>query len=172
MKTSKKDLAEILGIVAVVASLIFVGMQLQLDRKVAIAEQYASRAESVKEDYRTMLLSPEYFRYVEEFWAINGIGWSTNPDWEEVEQIRAGTLSVSSLEALELTVRLQMVGYDNLYFQYQQGLLDEESWLGLRSSMKATMAFSKTLSDIFESAARANIRPVVEEVLKEIEAEQ
>ena len=50
MRTSKKDIVEIVGIFAVVASLIFVGMQLMLDRKVALAEQYFNRAESVKAD--------------------------------------------------------------------------------------------------------------------------
>lgn len=55
MKASKKELVEIVGIFAVVASLIFVGMQLQLDRKVALAEQYSNRAESVKADRRIIL---------------------------------------------------------------------------------------------------------------------
>ena len=66
MKTSKKELAEIVGIFAIVASLIFVGLQLRLEHKVAMADQYFNRAETVKEDYRTRLLSPEYFRVVEE----------------------------------------------------------------------------------------------------------
>ena len=64
MKGSKKELVEIVGIFAVVASLILVGMQLQLDRKVALAEQYSNRAESVKADRRVILESDALMQYL------------------------------------------------------------------------------------------------------------
>ena len=172
MKTSKKDLAAIVGIFAIVASLIFVGMQIQLERKVAMADQYFNRAESVKEDYRAQLLSPEYFRAVEENWALTGETYFSDMDCEEMEQVREGSIRISNVATYVLIDRLQIVGYDNLYYQYKQGLLGEDAWLGLRSSMKATMSGSKMSSDIFEFSARATIRPVVEEILKEIESEQ
>lgn len=66
MKTSKKYIVEIAGIFAVVVSLIFVGMQLQLDRKVALADQYFNRAESAKADRRALLESDDYTQFVEE----------------------------------------------------------------------------------------------------------
>ena len=55
MNAKQKEVVEIVGIFAVVASLIFVGMQLMLDRKVALAEQYFNRAESAKADRRAIL---------------------------------------------------------------------------------------------------------------------
>ena len=172
MKTNKKELAEILGIFAVVASLIFVGMQLHLDRKVALAEQYFNRAESVKEDYRTALLSPEYFRAIEEKWALTGRTYYSDKGWEEFKNVREGTLNIKSVEAMILIDRLQILGYDNLYFQYKQGLLNETSWNGLRSRLKSTMKESEMTRDIFQRHGRANIQPVINEILKEIEAEQ
>ena len=60
----------IIAAIAVVASLVFVGMQLMLDRKVAIAEQYFNRTESVKEDRRMKMVSEAYLQYKEEAWAI------------------------------------------------------------------------------------------------------
>ena len=39
-----KDLAELVGIFAIVASLIFVGVELQQTRKIAIADVYQQRA--------------------------------------------------------------------------------------------------------------------------------
>ncbi|TRX56883.1 hypothetical protein [Thalassomonas sp. M1454] len=172
MKTNKKELAEILGIFAVVASLVFVGMQLHLDRKVALAEQYFNRAESVKEDYRTALLSPEYFRAVEEEWTLTGRTSYSDKEWEELKKVREGALNIKSVEAMVLINRLQIVGYDNLYFQYKQGLLTEASWNGLRLSLKSSMSGSEMVRDIFQMHARSTIQPVVEEILKEIEAEQ
>jgi hypothetical protein len=174
MKTNKKELAEVVGIFAIVASLIFVGMQLRLERKVAMAEQYFNRAETVKEDYRTALLSPEYFRYVEAYWALTGktpYGYSA-ADWEEMAQVKEGTLSISNVETMVLLDRLQIVGYDNLYFQYKQGLLDEATWTGLRSSLKSSMANNKLTSDVFYYGARATLKPVIDDILKEIESEK
>lgn len=119
-------------------------MQLRLDRKVALAEQYFNRAESVKEDYRASLASAEYFRFVEEKWAISGTIGFADRDWEELKHVREGSLSISSVAALTLIDRLQIVGYDNLYFQYKQGLLDEETWSGrqwaTRSRIYGTLA--------------------------------
>jgi hypothetical protein len=39
-----RDIAELIGIAAIVASLIFVGLELQQARKIAIGSQYQERA--------------------------------------------------------------------------------------------------------------------------------
>ena len=172
MKTNTKDIVEIIGIFAIVVSLIFVGIQLRLERKVAMADQYFNRAESVKEDYRTRLLSSEYFRAVEEHWAITGQTYYSDSDWPEMQQVRDGVRRISSVDALMLVDKLQIVGYDNLYFQYKQGLIDELTWNGLRRGLKKSMAYSELTRDVFLQGARPNIRPVVEEIFKELESER
>lgn len=172
MKTSTKDIAEIVGICAIVISLIFVGIQLMLERKVALAEQYFNRAESVKEDYRTALLSTEHFRALEEDWALTGEHYYLGRNWKEMEQVKDGTRRISSIETRWLIDRLSIVGYDNLYFQYKQGLLDEETWAGLRANLKRAMAYSEMTRDNYVSGARPNLKPVIAEILKELESEQ
>ena len=172
MKASKKDIVEIVGIFAVVASLIFVGMQLMLDRKVALAEQYFNRAESVKADRRTALESDDLMRLYEEAWAL---GWRPSywdDDWEVARHVQAGTLSVRSLLARILEGELSIIGYDSVYFQYQQGLLDEELWNGLRATLKRSMAQDELTRAISQRHARTTLRPVIEEILREIESEQ
>lgn len=72
MKISSRDFAEIFGAVAVTASLLFVGQQLHLDRKVALADQYFNREESAKADRRSLLESDAYFQDIEESWSL---GW-------------------------------------------------------------------------------------------------
>ena len=139
-----------------------------------MAEQYFNRAETVKEDYRTALVSTEYFRYLEANWDLTGktpYGYS-DADWEEMKLVREGAFSISNVETRVLLDRLQIVGYDNLYFQYKQGLLDEVTWTGLRSSLKSSMVNSKLTRDVFYYGARATIKPVIDEILKEIESEQ
>ena len=172
MKTSRKELVEIVGIFAVVASLIFVGMQLMLDRKVALAEQYFSRAESAKADRRALLESEDYMQYLEESWALGDRHSFWNEDWEIARHVNEGTLSVRSVEAIIIADQLSIIGYDNVYFQYQQGLLDEEMWSNLRSGLKRAMARDELTRAVYESRAIITIRPVIEEILREIESER
>lgn len=172
MKASKKDLVEIAGIFAVVASLIFVGMQLQLDRKVALAEQYSNRAESVKADRRIILESDALMQYREKRWAL---GWRPaywDEDWEIAGLVKEGALSSRGVIAAIIQDQLAIIGYDTIYYQYRQGLLEEESWIGLRSSLKRGMARDELARAVYITHARATIRPVVEELLHEIESER
>jgi len=171
MKASKKEIVEIVGIFGVVASLVFVGMQLMLDRKVALAEQYIDRAESAKADRRVALESEYLMRYYEELWAL---GWRPSfwdEDWVLAHRVEEGTISVRSVLAAMIEDQLAIIGYDSVYFQYQQGLLDEEMWNELRSSMKRGMARDELKREVYKRRARITIRPVVEEVLREIESE-
>ncbi|MEP0202576.1 MAG: hypothetical protein ABJ084_00505 [Halioglobus sp.] len=172
MKLRNKEIAEIFGAFAVVASLMFVGLQLYLDRKVALADQYFNRGESAKEDRRSRLESDVYFQHVEESWAL---GWRPHY-WDEeslvAKQIETGERSVTAVIAFELVLRMNIIGYDNLYYQYQQGLLNEESWNGMRSGLKEIMAENHFINTVYQSHSRANIQPVVEQIAKEIEIER
>lgn len=172
MKASKKEIVEILGILAVVASLVFVGMQLMLDRKVALAEQYFNRAESVKADRRTLLESEDLMRFHEESWALGRRPPYWDEDWEIAGHVEDGSISVRSVIAIIIDDQLAIIGYDSVYFQYQQGLLDEELWNNLRSNLKRGMAQEELSRAVFEHHARSTIRPVIEEVLREIESER
>lgn len=172
MKTSKKDIVEIAGIFAVVASLIFVGMQLHLDRKVALADQYFNRAESAKADRRSVLESDDYMRYLEELWALGERPSYWDDNWEIAARVEDGTISVRSAAAAITAHQLSIIGYDSVYFQYKQGLLDEELWNGLRAGLKNSMARSDLARAVYAQRARSNVRPVVEEILRELDAER
>jgi hypothetical protein len=171
MKTSKKDLVEITGIFAVVASLVFVGMQLHLDRKVALADQYFNRAESAKADRRSLLESDDYMRFKEEQWALGYRPPFWDESWEFAKRVKEGKVSVRSAYAEMTSSQLAIIGYDSVYFQYQQGLINEESWNLLRTNLKKTMARNKLVRAIYTRYARSILRPVIEEILREIELE-
>jgi len=172
LKTSKKDVVEIVGIFSVVASLIFVGMQLQLDRKVALADQYFNRAESAKADRRSALESDDYMRYLEELWALGEPPPFWNDDWEIAARVKDGSISVRSVEAVIKAHQMSIIGYDNVYFQYQQGLLDAELWTGLRSGLKRIMAEDDLAREVYLRYARSTVRPEIEDILREIDAER
>ena len=172
MKANKKEIVEMMGIFGVIASLIFVGMQLMLDRKVALAEQYVDRAESAKADRRTILESDDLMRYYEERWAL---GWRPaywDEDWELAQRVNEGKISVRSVLAAIVEDQLAIIGYDSVYFQYQQGLLDEDMWNQLRSGIKRNMTRNELSRAVYQQRARTTIQPIVEEVLREIESER
>ncbi len=122
MYSSKtRDLIELAGILSIVASLIFVGMQLRLDQRTATGAAYQSRAEARIEDIRLRMeieLSSNDFE--------NRIARGDAPRWwsEEVaamqreEEIPAGelirTYQRRSIDLLHL---------DNLVFQHSLGLI-------------------------------------------------
>ena len=102
-----KDSAELIGIAAIVASLIFVGLQMKQSQEISIATQYHARAETVMNYHLAGIESdwlgvPPLRRHITEEMAarnINGILWL----W---------------------------IAMDNHYYQYQAGFLDEDSWQG------------------------------------------
>ena len=55
--TNWKDTAELIGIAAIVASLIFVGLQMKQSQDIAIAAQYQSRADTAVEWYISRMAS-------------------------------------------------------------------------------------------------------------------
>ena len=174
MKMSNKTFMEMLVNLTVIASLIFVGMQLLLDRRVAIAEQYFNRAESVKEDRRAALASPQYYQAREERWALGRRPSFWNEDWEIAKQVEEGTLSVASLYSMITRGELAIIGYDNIYFQYQQGLIGEEEWQLFRQGIKRRLKddpHRELLRAFWLSRSRPAIRPVIEQILQEIDSE-
>ncbi len=135
LKLSTKQFIEIVAIFGVIASLIFVGMQLKLDRKVAQSDQYFNRAESRKADLRAFIESEAYMQTHDLWWEIG-----RRPSWwtDELEKnnqdygangrmVRAGIL-----ETL-----IGFIHLDSIYYLYQQDLLEEEIWIAARESIES-----------------------------------
>jgi hypothetical protein len=101
---------QVIGIFAVVASLIFVGLQMKQSQEIALAEQYQARAEAAQAMYLSVLES--------------GVSWESLdvPMQEKSPDERNLVITLSQWSWTQ---------YDNHYFQYKAGFLDEESWAGL-----------------------------------------
>ncbi|MBO1255711.1 hypothetical protein J3L16_08445 [Alteromonas sp. 5E99-2] len=171
MKIGNKALVELIGVLTVTASLVFVGMQLMLDRKIATAEQYFNRTESAKEDRRTLLLSPVFYQEVEDWWSTGERPEYWNEEWEIAKQLDQGKYSVTTLYHRIVELQLSILGYDNVYFQYQQGLINEESWLNFRAQIKSGMIYDPELTRaVYLRHARATIKPIIQEISDEIDS--
>ena len=118
MKLRVKETIEIVGVFAVVASLIFVGMQLYFDRQVALAEQYSNRAESMKSDLRSQLESDVYMNERALIWDAG-----VRPTlWNDKLAARAELVGYGGKEVRSQIIvnRLMLLQFDNLYFQYKR----------------------------------------------------
>jgi len=168
MKLTRYQFVEIVGIAGVMASLLFVGMQLMLDRKLAIATQYAARAESIKSDLRAEIESDVYLSARAVLWENRG-----KPSWwtEEFEQTnREYGLSSAENVALIISTNIAILQLDNLYFQYKQGFLTEEFWMGARENVKNSIRNPITRAIYMNRSPRLPISDVLDELVLELEA--
>lgn len=139
MKVPSKRLAELLGMLAVVASLVFVGLQLMLDRRVAIAAQFHNRSKLGHVSFVSQFENEPFIQMQAHQWE-NGF----LPDWWNagIEKYRSErSLTLKDIVRLELLVRTELLRYNNNFYQYSQGLLDRDNYLtGLRNYFSVRMA--------------------------------
>lgn len=169
MNSNQKLIFELASTLAVVASLLFVGTQLYLDRKVALSEQYFNRAESRMETLRNQIASEDYLNaMVAQFERGDRPGW-----WDENSQvaknIQNNILSVKDFQIYLIQTNLNLVSFDNLYYQYNQGFINEEIWLGVRVQVKASLGSPIALGVL--SSTPLPVGSLINQMVIEIENE-
>lgn len=107
MKFSEwKDIAELAGLAAIIASLVFVGLQLKQSQEIAIATQYQARADATQ-NFTLVLLEAGYT--------------------PRIPALRAGLSDEVTAEDIHSVLWL-WIQMDNHYYQYQAGFLSEDAW--------------------------------------------
>lgn len=137
MQANSRQIVEGIGAAAIVASLVFVGMQLVLDRNVALAEQYAARSESLKDDLRTQMESDGFIDSSIRVWESGERPSYWSEELEEYAQSK--NLSNADIAYLLISTRIRVLHMDNLYYQYTKDMLDESFWTKQVASMKNDM---------------------------------
>jgi hypothetical protein len=110
------DWIQILTSVGVILSLIFVGLQIQQSREIAIADIYQQR---------TAIL-------------IQQLGFSFPPEvaYESWRKARAGEeLSPEDELVIHISIAARIAYWENNHFQYQLGLMPEEQWEASRKAI-------------------------------------
>ena len=120
MNSSKlNDWLQVIGLFGVIASLIFVGLQMMQDREIALSAIYQERATSVTEFY-TNIATDEVARQAMAK-VTSGKGADLTPDELAAQQMIA-------IAGKQLT--------DNSHYQYEQGFASEDHWIQIRSTLK------------------------------------
>jgi len=168
------DWLQVIAAGGIIASLIFVGIQLKQSQDIAIAAQYQSRYESAVETSRANLQSDTVLT-----WIGNGVAGNIQADPETSDEIKAWALDqpVEELAVLLLSSQINLKTLDNLYFQYQSGFLSDEAWLVFRAELKSQFALGPPASIIrilYEANPeylRASFRIFLDEMAAEVDAE-
>ncbi len=153
-----RDVAEFTGMMAIVASLVFVGLQLKQGQDIAIASQYHDRTALAVENFNAQLESGDL-----KFWA-------------RLSRLKkAPNLTDEDIGRLFLTGSAYLVMADNHYYQYQAGFMDEEAWQYQRSTLKSVLARPLSPATVAWGSSNTNRRAsfgqLVETLRKEIAAE-
>lgn len=113
-----KDIAELIGLAAIIASLIFVGLQLKQSQEIALATQYQARAEA------TMNLT---LAHIEADYTVR------------IPTLRAGLSDEVSSRDINTYLWL-WIAMDNHFYQYQAGFLSEQAWQAQLRNTKGIFA--------------------------------
>jgi hypothetical protein len=171
-KTDWKDIVEIVGIAAIVGSLLFVGLQFKQSHEIALANRYQTRFETIS-DYAGNIIQSETAmrvlgkRVLPRVLKSDGVPDSVK-EWASDQP--GDELAFWLLEAWRANK-----AYDNLYFQYQSGFLSQESWVGFRAEMKRELFFENRGTRHYYQMGpeiwRQSYRELIEEIIAEVEGE-
>jgi hypothetical protein len=135
MKTS----AEVVGILAIVGSLVFVGLELRQSQQIAIAAQYQERTAAGREYFYESLDSEYRIKLIAE--SLEKIEW---PDGLLTEEDLKWLDAHPSTEWAKAVIwaNIDLYGFDNYHYQYQSGFLSEEGWRSLESRLRGLLDFN------------------------------
>jgi hypothetical protein len=111
------DWLQLVGFFGIIASLVFVGLEMQQSRQIAIADIYQQRAEMIIQ--------------------VNSIRLTSEILHETRSKLEAGdTLTGTEQDLLDASWNPGLNYAENNHFQYQLGLLSEEQWLSTRNNWR------------------------------------
>lgn len=163
---------EVIGIFGVIASLVFVGIQIRQDQEIAKASMYQARSEMLSQAMASAASNTEAIAVL----AKASYGDAGTEIFREgieapltAEEYLLGLFQIRSIFALT----------DNSFHQYQQGFLPEDHWLAVRSTVKGFATENLLYRHVLESslddmspALRGEFETIFEEIDSELQAIQ
>jgi hypothetical protein len=142
------DWIQIIGIFALVASLIFVGFQIKQTQEIAEAEAYQARAATSVELSAMAASSPEFTSGMAKLYAGN------------VDELTAQEkVSTEYFFGAEMTV------YENHHFQFEAGYLPKEHWDRNVSGLRCLLTLPYVREVIANWEWRESFQQVIDEIM-------
>ena len=161
--TNWKDIVELVGIAAIVASLIFVGLQMQQSQEIAIAAQYHDRAALAIEINNSQLESGNLRAWgilTGKFGAPMSKLLEEQANWSVEEW--GGVLIYGISTAIQ---------FDNHYFQYESGFMNEGAWQAYRQLLKYQLTIPDSPINVALATFGKSYRESFVELCEQLRAE-
>lgn len=150
------DWMQVIGIFALVASLVFVGLQMKQAQAIALSNAYQARAGVV---IGMVTANAQNEKGLAAWYAPD----SAAVDALTPEQVRAGNQMALG----------PLLAYDNMLFQHERGFISDDGWAAGRVDMKNIMR-ELFVRQFFESQLdrmRPSLKAVFVEITRELDAE-
>jgi len=147
------DWLQVTGLFGVIISLVFVGLEIQQSRQIAIADIYQQRAEMIVQ--------------------VNSIRLTSENLHETRRKLEAGeTLTNTEQSLLDQSWNPYFNYVENNHFQYQLGLLSEEQWISTRNNLRSRARDPLFLAwwEVERENWRESFAQEVDELIKEEKA--
>lgn len=149
----QRDWLQIIGQFGVVASLMFVGLQMKQEQEIALSAAYQARTATLI-DFLTSMATDEVTRSA--FSKTNGNITDMTPD----ERVASVMIGMAGRELLQ-----------NSQYQYARGYLDEEHWQTIRLLIRQQLQNPITREGLLGDGVRPSFRRIVQEIDQELDAE-
>ena len=153
--TKLNDWLQVIGIFAVFASLIFVGLEMRQAHKISLSQAYQSRTSAAAEWNSALAANPS---------ALSALRKSSGG--------QDGDLTNEEYDALYRSLLGVIYLYDNAHYQYQEGFVTEGFWASTRASLKNLMknpVANAVFVERLDASMRPEFRSVVISILEEPE---
>ena len=156
MNTTKlHDWMQVIGLFAVFASLIFVGLEMRQAQKISMSQTYQSRTAAVAEWNSAFAANP-----------------AALAAFRKASERNDDAITPDELYALQRTVAGLYYLYDNAHYQFQEGFVSSEFWQMTRESLRTMMAnpaVNGIIGELSQRAGRPEFRDVVQKLSVELE---
>jgi hypothetical protein len=165
MRLDTRQTIDIISAIAVVASLLFVGFQLMLDRRIAEAAQHHGRTELQFELHRTWLEDEDLIELNARQWETQRPSWWSNALEAQIEN----GISMETVAKQRRWALMVLFTHNNNFHQYQLGLLDESGWESALTVIRRFMSNPSTASTwLGADAISPEFRLLLQQVQEEL----
>ena len=164
-KLRNTNFVELFGIFGIIASLTFVGAQLVLDRNIANGEAFQSRVALNVENLIGQRDNREIVQGRAKRYEANEPAWWSA---EVPRYIDENNLTMEDVVRMEIQAAIYIQITDNNLYQYELGLIDEDSWVSMRQGFKGNWLNPVSKARILASDY---LRPSMQRLISEITAE-
>ena len=151
--TKLNDWLQVVGIFAVVGSLIFVGLEMRQAHKISLSQAYQSRTSAAAEWNSALAANPG---------ALSALRKSAGGVSDDITNEEYDALYRSMIGVIYL--------FDNAHYQYQQGFVSEGFWATTRASLKNLM-MNPVANAVFIERLDAGMRPEFRTIVLSVGAE-